>query len=339
MVNSLGASLSFRTVQERASQIDSHIRVADLESLQAAIQQKRDWLAKQRVAVAEQVKEQAAKLMQQSLRESMAVEHDQPERLAAAKAQAVLAVDQAADLRGRKAGFVMKVFNYIRAFMRSRGGKRGVQAVEAATRALVQSAAMHREMAVKLQADPLMEADRRLKSHTDSICKLEALLESPEARGSAGELAVAAELQGLSDDFWVFHDVRLLANTFLRFDEKPVQSAQVDHLVVGPTGVFLIETKSWSRSTASGKQYFDPYEQVGRAGLLCHCLLKDSGLPNRVRTIIASHQWIAESRLRGYTERMPPDRLAGYLQTRQAALSSADVARVVAFVKEHLSVG
>ena len=192
-------------------------------------------------------------------------------------------------------------------------------------------------MAVRLQADPLMEADRRLKPQADAIRKLEALMGTPEARGAVGELAVAAELQGLSNDFFVFHDVRLHAASELRFGGKLVKSAQVDHLVVGPTGVFLIETKSWSRSTASGKQFFDPFEQVGRAGLLCHHLLKDSGLPNRVRQVIASHQWIAESRNRGYTERMPPDQLAGYLRTRQNALSPAEVARIVAFARKRLA--
>ncbi len=71
--------------------------------------------------------------------------------------------------------------------------------------------------------------------------------------------------------------------------------------------------------------------------MLCHHLLKDSGLPNRVRQVIASHQWIAESRNRGYTERMPPDQLAGYLRTRQNALSPAEVARIVAFARKRLA--
>ncbi len=251
MVHCFGASSSFRIVQERARQIDARIRVTNLESLEAAIRQGHEWLAKQRVVVAEQVREEAAKLMQESLRESLAVEHDQPGKLAEARAQAAVAAEQAAELRRRKAGFLMKVFNYIRAFWRSRGGKRGVQVVEAATRTLALNAARHREMAVRLQADPLMEADRRLKPQADAIRKLEALMGTPEARGAVGELAVAAELQGLSNDFFVFHDVRLHAASELRFDGKPVKSAQVDHLVVGPTGVFLIETKSWSRSTAS----------------------------------------------------------------------------------------
>jgi len=334
MVKSLGVCSSFRAIQDRVRKIDSRVRVTDLESLEAAIQQKRDWLTKQRAVVSEQVRKEAADLMQESLRASLAVQQDQPPRLEAAKAKAVVAAVQAADLRGRKARFPMKVINFIRAFLRSRSGKRGVLLVEAETRSLERTASKHREMALRLQADPVMEAERRLKGHADVIRDLEALSASPEARGAAGELAVAAELRGLSNDFWVFHDVRLRAETFLRFDGKPVQSAQVDHLVIGPTGVFLIETKSWSRKSASGGQYFDPYEQVGRAGLLCHCLLKDGGLPNRVRTVIVSHQRIRGSRVQSYTEHMAPDRLAGYLRTRQAALSPSEVERVAAFIKE-----
>jgi len=58
MVKSLGASSSFRAIQDRVRQIDSVIRVTDLESLGALIQQKRDWLTKQRVVVTEQVRKE-----------------------------------------------------------------------------------------------------------------------------------------------------------------------------------------------------------------------------------------------------------------------------------------
>lgn len=52
------------------------------------------------------------------------------------------------------------------------------------------------------------------------------------SRGAHGEDQVAKTLQTLPDTFYVIHD---LATPF----------GNVDHAVVGPTGVFLIDTKSW----------------------------------------------------------------------------------------------
>ncbi len=52
------------------------------------------------------------------------------------------------------------------------------------------------------------------------------------SRGADGENQVARQLCSLPDDFYVIHD---LATPF----------GNVDHVVTGPTGVFLLDTKSW----------------------------------------------------------------------------------------------
>lgn len=54
-----------------------------------------------------------------------------------------------------------------------------------------------------------------------------------QRKGALGEWEVAAELEVLSDQFRIFHNV----NT---------RSGNLDHLVVGPTGLFAIETKNWT---------------------------------------------------------------------------------------------
>jgi hypothetical protein len=51
-------------------------------------------------------------------------------------------------------------------------------------------------------------------------------------RGAAGEHSVAATLARLPDDFFVFNDVK-------------AKFGNLDHVVVGPTGLFAIETKNW----------------------------------------------------------------------------------------------
>jgi hypothetical protein len=52
--------------------------------------------------------------------------------------------------------------------------------------------------------------------------------------GSAGEEVTAARLAGLPQAFFVLHDLHV-----------PGSTANIDHLVVGPSGVWLIDTKSY----------------------------------------------------------------------------------------------
>ena len=56
-------------------------------------------------------------------------------------------------------------------------------------------------------------------------------------RGAAGEAATAAQLDSLRQHGWaVFHDVR--------WPGRP--KANIDHVAVGPGGVFVIDSKNWS---------------------------------------------------------------------------------------------
>jgi hypothetical protein len=61
------------------------------------------------------------------------------------------------------------------------------------------------------------------------------------AKGAAGEVAVARVLGDLASEFVVLHDLNV-----------PGSSANVDHLVIGPTGVFMIDAKHWSGRLTAG---------------------------------------------------------------------------------------
>ncbi len=62
-------------------------------------------------------------------------------------------------------------------------------------------------------------------------------------RGAAGERHTARLLRRLHrDGFVVFHDLAVPGNT----------SANVDHLVIGPTGVYVIDSKQWTGSVQQG---------------------------------------------------------------------------------------
>lgn len=51
-------------------------------------------------------------------------------------------------------------------------------------------------------------------------------------KGSEGEGKVEIELNKLPQDYFVFHDL-------------PTGRGNIDHVIIGPTGVFIVETKNW----------------------------------------------------------------------------------------------
>lgn len=68
--------------------------------------------------------------------------------------------------------------------------------------------------------------------------KAERLLRSAEMweKGADGEQAVGAALSSLGPNWFVLHDVRWPGRRF----------ANIDHLAIGPSGVFVIDAKNWS---------------------------------------------------------------------------------------------
>lgn len=59
-----------------------------------------------------------------------------------------------------------------------------------------------------------------------------------QQKGSAGEAQVAVKLRGsLSEDWVLMNDVIV--------EPEPEVYAQTDHILIGPAGVFIVETKAW----------------------------------------------------------------------------------------------
>ena len=75
-------------------------------------------------------------------------------------------------------------------------------------------------------------------------------------KGAAGEEIVARELARLPAGYHVFHSMDIGGGVLMR------RSGDIDHLVVGPTGVFAIETKNWrgNVSLTDGKLQVDGVE-------------------------------------------------------------------------------
>jgi hypothetical protein len=62
--------------------------------------------------------------------------------------------------------------------------------------------------------------------------------------GAQGEEQVIQILSALSDEYHILNDV-CFDNGDFKTDSKSIETYQIDHVVIGPTGLFLLETKNW----------------------------------------------------------------------------------------------
>lgn len=63
------------------------------------------------------------------------------------------------------------------------------------------------------------------------------------AKGAAGEVAVGRYLESLPEGFEVAHDIEIVKNGTVR--------ANIDHLVAGPAGIWVVDSKHWQGFTVS----------------------------------------------------------------------------------------
>jgi hypothetical protein len=145
-------------------------------------------------------------------------------------------------------------------------------------------------------------------------------------KGARGEVATARLLDRLPDGYEVRHDLRM-----------PGSRANIDHVVVGPTGVFTVETKSYqggvriagSRVTSGGRRRDGIVEQAaGQAAAISERI----GLP--VAPIVVVHGGVEvgwfSSPVVGGVRFCSPQRLVKVLKRGATALSPATFAAALA---------
>lgn len=121
---------------------------------------------------------------------------------------------------------------------------------------------------------------------------LSALFEVPShvlawQRGAIGEEETANALAKLPSSFVVLHDRRI-----------PRSNANIDHIVIGPPGVFVVETKRYSgRLTVRGDDVFvagrrrsEIVEQVRREADVVASVLRAAGEAGEVTPILCIHR-------------------------------------------------
>ena len=160
--------------------------------------------------------------------------------------------------------------------------------------------------------------------------------------GSIGESMVSSTLSALPDSYVAINDVyiQLSKPIFYPSENDRIFSFQIDHVVVGPGGVFAIETKHWGQESISNRDLFSPVKQVRRSGYALFQVI-NSGLISlhgswgdravSVRNIIVFTASLVKDKYK-YVKLLDLASLNGYIQWFDEGLATADVDKIVSYL-------
>lgn len=85
--------------------------------------------------------------------------------------------------------------------------------------------------------------------------------------GAIGENLVVKEVKKLSDDYVLINDFNLNFSSpiFYKKYNQRINSIQIDHLLISKSGIFIIETKNWSKSSVNSISLRSPIQQIERS--------------------------------------------------------------------------
>ncbi len=109
--------------------------------------------------------------------------------------------------------------------------------------------------------------------------------------GALGEHKVVKELENLSDENVLINDFALTFHPpiYNRQENDYIKSIQIDHLLVTPSGIFLIETKNWSEKSLASLDLRSPVQQVKRTNFALFKTLTEDISSGRVK--LPQHHW------------------------------------------------
>jgi len=109
--------------------------------------------------------------------------------------------------------------------------------------------------------------------------------------GALGEQKVVKTLEALSDDYYLINDfdITFFNAIYNKRDNEYIKSVQIDHILVGPSGIFIIETKNWSEKSIENLNLRSPVDQIRRASfILFQFLNNDIG---NFHLNLGKHHW------------------------------------------------
>jgi len=158
--------------------------------------------------------------------------------------------------------------------------------------------------------------------------------------GAVGETSAIKELKKLPEEYYILNEAKLSFYRAIRWKKygEYVKSCKIDHVVVGPPGIFLIETKNWSQQTLANAK-FTPHKQIERAGYIffIHMMSK---FRHKFPTyqIVATYRKLQELSY-SYVNQMTIREVVNFVLQKRSMLNDAEIQKIVEWLRKspHIS--
>ncbi|MBY8988776.1 MAG: NERD domain-containing protein, partial [Candidatus Lokiarchaeota archaeon] len=184
--------------------------------------------------------------------------------------------------------------------------------------------------------------DKSVEAKVSQLHKTQDIIQSnqPFFAGAIGETAVIKELKKLPDAYHILNEVMLSFSRSIRWKKYNdyVKTCKIDHVVVGPTGIFLIETKNWSAQTMQTAK-FTPHKQIDRAGYIFFIHMMDHfGRKFPVYQIVATYRRLPQIPY-DFVSQLTIRELVDHILRRQRGINPSDVLTIVSWLRSspHIS--
>ncbi len=158
--------------------------------------------------------------------------------------------------------------------------------------------------------------------------------------GAIGEQKVVKELEQLSDEYILINDFTFSFTKaiYSRQDKQYIKSIQIDHLLISPSGIFLIETKNWSKESLKNLNLFSPVQQIKRTNFALFKILSGNSnfkldqhhwgerkIPIRNLIVLINHKPTEEFQ---YVKILRLDELLVYIRYFESSLSNKETQEI-----------
>ncbi|MFX0048487.1 MAG: nuclease-related domain-containing protein [Candidatus Hermodarchaeota archaeon] len=148
------------------------------------------------------------------------------------------------------------------------------------------------------------------------------------------EAAVIKELRKLPETYYILNEVRLSFYRSIRWKKygEYVQSCKIDHVVVGPTGIFLIEPMNQSPQTTQTAKS-PSHKQIQRSGYIVFIQMMDQfGKKYPLYQIVATFKQLPESPY-DFVMQLTIEELVDYILGRDGRIEPPEVLTIVEWLQ------